>query len=171
VFKFFFTIGFAGELATRYGITGWPVGEALTAAIDEFGRWIDNKGGFGNQEEKQMLEQIKYFFATYAQSKFQEILNGKTFGISSYLNERAGFRETRTNADGSTEEVYYVFPEYFKNIVARGLNLKNISRLLIDEGILEPENSKYFQARVYVNGKRQRMYLINSRIFGDNRND
>jgi hypothetical protein len=62
VFKFFFTIGFAGELASRYGITGWPAGEALTAAVDEFNRRIEHKGGIGNQEEKMMLEQIKHFF-------------------------------------------------------------------------------------------------------------
>jgi uncharacterized protein (DUF927 family) len=79
VFKFFFTLGFAGELATRYGISGWPVGAALTAAIDEFGHWIAHKGGYGNQEEKRMLEQVKHFFATYSQSKFQQITSGKMF--------------------------------------------------------------------------------------------
>jgi uncharacterized protein (DUF927 family) len=166
VFKIFFTIGFAGELATRYGISGWPVGEALTAAIEEFGRWIAHKGGFGNQEEKQMLEQIKYFFATYAQSKFQEILKGKTLGTSSYPTERAGFRETRKNADGSTEDVFYIFPEYFKNVVAKGLPLKIICKLLLDLEILEiTQASERATSLLRIGERVYRMYVINSKIF------
>jgi putative DNA primase/helicase len=167
VFKIFFTIGFAGELATRYGITGWSVGEALSAALKCFNDWLEDKGGLGNQEEKQILEQIRYFFSTYAQGKFQKIVDGKTFDDPS-LNERAGYVEIRTNTSGSTEEIYYVFPEYFKNVVAKGLHLKTVTQLLIAKEIMEPESSKYFQTRVYINGNRQRMYLINSRIFGDN---
>jgi hypothetical protein len=97
-------------------------------------------------------------------------VNGKTADDTN-LNERAGYVETKTDADSSTENVYYVFPGYFKNIVAKGLNLKATAKMLIDEGILEPENDKYFQKRVYLNGKRQRMYLINSKIFRDNEND
>jgi uncharacterized protein (DUF927 family) len=142
------------------------VGEALTAAIEEFGRWISHKGGFGNQEEKQMLEQIKYFFATYAQSKFQEILKGKTFGTSSYPTERAGFRETRVNADGSTEDVFYVFPEYFKNVVAKRLSLKIVSKLLVDLKIMETtQTSERATTVIHVDGKPYRMYVINSKIF------
>jgi putative DNA primase/helicase len=170
VFKIFFTIGFAGELATKYDITGWPVGEAFSVAFGYFDNWLKDKGGFGNQEEKQILEQIRYFFSTYAQSRFQRAINGQTHNDAS-LNERAGYVETRTNIDGSTEDIYYVFPEYLKNVIAKGLHLKTAIKLLIDSRILEPESSEYFQARVYVNGKRQRMYLINGRIFGDEKND
>jgi putative DNA primase/helicase len=165
VFKFFFTIGFAGELATRYGISGWPVGEALAAAIDEFGRWISHKGGFGNQEEKQMLEQIKYFFTTYGHLKFQKLLNGRALSYP-IPNERAGFTETRTNADGTTEDVYYVFPEYFKNVVAKGLSLKAVNRLLTELGIMEAtQTSGHPSVIVRIDGKVYRMYAITSKIF------
>jgi uncharacterized protein (DUF927 family) len=58
VFDIFFTFGFAGELATCHGITGWPVGEALAAALKCFNDWLEDKGGIGNQEEKQMLAQL-----------------------------------------------------------------------------------------------------------------
>jgi putative DNA primase/helicase len=55
VFDFFFTVGFAGELATQYGLTGWREGEALSVAIAIFKDWVVAKGGFGNQEEKMLL--------------------------------------------------------------------------------------------------------------------
>jgi putative DNA primase/helicase len=165
VFKFFFTIGFAGELASRYGITGWPAGEALTAAVDEFNRRIEHKGGYGNQEEKMMLEQIKHFFGTYSQSKFQKIVNGKTFDPA-YLNERAGFTEARTNADGSTEDVFYVFPEYFKNVIAKGLPLKMVCKLLTDLRIIEvTQTHERATTLLRINGKPCRMYVITGRIF------
>jgi putative DNA primase/helicase len=165
VFKFFFTIGFAGELATRYGITGWPAGEALAAAIEEFGRWIAHKGGYGNQEEKQMLEQVKYFFATYAQSKFKKIVNGKDFDAGQPI-ERAGFVEARKNKDGTFEDVYYVFPEYFKNVIAKGLPLKALNRLLAKLEIMEiTQGGDRATTVTKINGKPYRMYVINSRIF------
>jgi uncharacterized protein (DUF927 family) len=164
VFDIFFTFGFAGELATRHGITGWPAGEALSAALKCFNDWLEDKGGVGSQESRLMLEQIKLFFSTYAQIRFQRILNGKAFD-SSNLSERAGYVEARKNPDGATEDVYYVFPEYFKKFIAKGIPLKTIVKLLIDLKILEIESNKQSQVRVYVNGKRQRMYLINSKIF------
>jgi putative DNA primase/helicase len=163
VFGILFTVGFAGELATRYGITGWPVGEALTAAIKCFDEWLETKGGVGSQEDRQMLAQIKYFFETYGQSRFQRMANHKTFD-NSYMGERAGFVEARQNESNVSEDVYYVFPEYFKNIIAKGLRLKVVAKLLIDLKIMEPENDSA-TARPYINEKRQRMYVINSRIF------
>jgi putative DNA primase/helicase len=165
VFKFFFTLGFAGELATRHSITGWPAGEALTAAIEEFKRWIAHKGGLGNQEEKMLLEQVKHFFATYSQSKFQRTANGKT-NVFANINERAGFVEARTNTDGSTEDVFYVFPEYFKNVIAKGLSLKMVCKLLADLKILEIEQSDSRSTTLLrIDGRVYRMYVINSNFF------
>jgi uncharacterized protein (DUF927 family) len=164
VFDIFFTFGFAGELATHHGITGWPAGEALRAALKCFNDWIEDKGGVGNQEEKQMLAQIKYFFETYGHLKFQRIVNHKIFDTF-FSNERAGYVEARPAENVATEDVYYVFPEYFKNLIAKWLNLKTVVKLLIDLGILEPENDLHSQIRPYINGKQQRIYLINSKIF------
>ncbi|GHT94596.1 alkaline-shock protein [Alphaproteobacteria bacterium] len=163
VFDIFFTFGFAGELATKYGITGWPVGEAKNAALRCFNDWIRDKGGFGNQEEKQWLAQIKSYLETYAHIRFQRIANHKTFD-NTFFGERAGYVESRTEADGILEDVYYIFPEYFKNTIANGIPLRAVTKLLVDLGILESEKGST-TARPYINGKRQRMYLINSKIF------
>jgi putative DNA primase/helicase len=166
VFDIFFTFGFAGELATSHGITGWPAGEALTAALKCFNDWLSDKGGVGNQEEKQMLAQIKYFFETYGHVRFQRMVNHKIFDTF-FSNERAGYVEARSGEDSATDDVYYVFPEYFKNVIAKGLSMRAVNRLLINRRIMEPEDGRHLQARISVNGKQQRMYLINSRIFGE----
>ncbi|GHU19169.1 alkaline-shock protein [Alphaproteobacteria bacterium] len=165
VFDIFFTFGFAGELATRYGITGWPIGEAMSAALRCFNDWIEDKGGYGNQEEKQWLAQIKSYLETFAQIRFQRIVNHKTFD-NTFFGERAGYVEEQINACGDLEDVYYVFPEYFKNTIAKGIPWKAVTRLLVALGIMEPGSDKdRVTAYPYINGKRQRMYVINSKIF------
>jgi uncharacterized protein (DUF927 family) len=55
----FALVGAAGELATKWGITGWQPGEALSAARVCFDAWLSRRGGQGNQEERAMLRQVR----------------------------------------------------------------------------------------------------------------
>ncbi|GHU20741.1 hypothetical protein FACS189472_12590 [Alphaproteobacteria bacterium] len=139
----------------------------MNAALRCFNDWIEDKGGYGNQEEKQWLAQIKSYLETYAQVRFQRIVNHKTFD-NTFLGELAGYVEEQINTCGDLEDVYYVFPEYFKNTIAKGIPLKAVTRLLVNLGIMEPGSNRdkdRVTARPYINGKRQRMYVINSKIF------
>ncbi len=45
-------VAVAGELATRYGVTGWAEGEAIQAAGRCFAAWLDSFGGAGNREDR-----------------------------------------------------------------------------------------------------------------------
>jgi hypothetical protein len=55
-------VGFAGELATKYGITGWNTGDAYEAALRCFHSRLENKGGVGDPEDKKIMEHVKSFF-------------------------------------------------------------------------------------------------------------
>ncbi|GHT96790.1 hypothetical protein FACS1894122_15400 [Alphaproteobacteria bacterium] len=57
-----------------------------------------------------------------------------------------------------------MFPEYFKNTIAKGIPLKAVTRLLVSLGIMQP-GSDCATAYPYIDGKRKRMYIINSKIF------
>jgi len=48
----FALVAVAGELATRYGLTGWNEGEAMNAAKTCFSAWLDTFGGTGNCEQR-----------------------------------------------------------------------------------------------------------------------
>jgi uncharacterized protein (DUF927 family) len=159
VFRVFFLIGFAGELATRYGVTGWPTGEALSAALKCFNAWLEEKEGVGNQEERQTLEQVKLFFSTYAQNKFQRIEGGKTFD-DYRMSERAGYVESENGRD-----LYYAFPDYFKRHISKGRNVKATIKMLVDIGIMETDSNGDYYARKRINGKQHRMYVVNDKIF------
>jgi uncharacterized protein (DUF927 family) len=64
-------IGAAGELATAAGITGWPEGEALTAAARCFHDWLQQRGSVGNAEEARALSQVRLFFERFGEARFK----------------------------------------------------------------------------------------------------
>jgi uncharacterized protein (DUF927 family) len=68
----FALVGAAGELATAWGLTGWPEGEAMKAASTCFHAWLDRRGGEGNQEERAMLSQVREFLRRYGESAFSD---------------------------------------------------------------------------------------------------
>jgi uncharacterized protein (DUF927 family) len=50
-------VAMAGEIATRYGLTGWPEHEAEQAAGRCFASWLQLFGGRGNREERLLFAQ------------------------------------------------------------------------------------------------------------------
>lgn len=165
-FKTFATCGIGGMLATKYSITGWDNVDIMESIMKNFNSWLENKGGVGSQEDKQALKQIQIFFEKYGDSKFQFIDNkGSTWAEK--INERAGYR---TNRQG--KPVFFAFKTYFEEVIARGLDVKHVKNLLRDQGILELDSDgKHFAKVVRINQKVVRMYVINSKIFGEEEND
>lgn len=53
----FALIALAGELSIEYGITEWPKGTALNAAVEGFRIWCSTRGQ-GNDEKRQILDQV-----------------------------------------------------------------------------------------------------------------
>ena len=59
----------AGELATDYGLTNWPEGEAINSAIIGFNAWRSSRG-YGNNEQRQITGQIRDFLERNGDSRF-----------------------------------------------------------------------------------------------------
>ena len=150
-FRVFYFIGFAGELATKYGITGWNAGDALSASLQCFRSWLENKGGTGNLESKKILEQVKFFLELHGCSRFYD-LHGPE---SQSINNMAGYRETR---DGET--IFYVLPTIFKKEICRGLNYKSAINLLVKNNALsEDDKEGYYRPKRTPHGIK-RLYAI-----------
>lgn len=78
--------------------------------------------------------------------------------------ERAGFRVYR--ADGS--RAFYVFPKYFDEVIASGLDAKYIKKTLKEKGVLEVGSEENrFTKNIRVKNKVIRFCVINDKIFGD----
>ena len=147
----FALIGAAGELASRWQITGWQPGEANQAAVTCYKAWLAQRGGAGNLEELNMLAQVRRFFEAHGEARFTDWERpvSKTEGHAPRTINRAGYRKHNTDTvkDGRGEEVvagthteYYVLPETFKQEVCAGFDYLVVCKLLVRHGCLMTED-------------------------------
>lgn len=127
----FALIGAAGELATEWGLTGWPVGEAERAVIACFQAWLGARGTPGAAEPAAMLSQIRRILEAHGDSRFTP-WDGE-FPDRPTIN-RAGFR--KSTADGFE---YFVLPGAFRSELCAGFDHRAVARVLIEAGALLPE--------------------------------
>ena len=83
-------IAAAGELATAWGLTGWPVGMARDAALDVLGLWLDGRGGAGPAEAREAVERTRAFIVAHGGSRFEDL--ERSAGALPVAN-RAGWRD------------------------------------------------------------------------------
>ena len=165
----FALVGLAGELATHFGITGWPKGAANEAAKVCFEAWLEQRGGEGSLESKQIIQQIALFFERYGESRFTRWDNEEP-RVDEHVprtDNRCGFRKTEVmfkhGRDESTETTYYVLPESFRSEICKGLNFKTVLKLLRELGAIEcsKDNKSSIPYRLPGYGKKkQRCYKI-----------
>jgi uncharacterized protein (DUF927 family) len=150
----------AGELGTRYGLTGWAEGSATSAARTCFAAWLEGFGGAGNREERQLFDQVRAFFEAHGSSRFE---NWNTDQEQRVIN-RAGF--VRILDDGTRQ--YYVFSELFKAEVARGFDHKLAARVLLGAGWLDGgEGNRPTQKPRLPGIGPVRCYVFTGRVWGD----
>jgi putative DNA primase/helicase len=67
--KSFAIVGIAGELATKYGVTGWEQGTAFEAALTCFAQWRSYRGK-GDTEGLQIVESVTAYIEMYGDARF-----------------------------------------------------------------------------------------------------
>lgn len=156
----FALIGAAGELATAYGITGWPEGEARRAIRICFRQWLADRGSPADAEREQLLAQVRAFLEAHGDSRFEpEDHDNERRPVS----HRAGFRRKLQVGEPGTEDLreqYLVMPEAFKELV-RGFNPKAAAQTLIAAGWLQPGKDGKASQSVRVRGlSKGRFYVL-----------
>jgi len=135
-------VAVAGEIATRYDLTGWPQGEASKAVGNCFSSWL--KGfGVGNREDRALLAQVRAFFEHNGASRFQDLSSENQQVIN-----RAGF--FRKDADETRE--YLVLPQAFRSDVCAGFDSASAAKVLQQHGWLAPGHSDRPTQKVRVPG-------------------
>lgn len=150
----FALVAYAGEYATANGLTGWQENEAAHACASCLKDWLTARGGVGNQEDKQILEQVKYFFEQHAESRFYDLTAGKDQKIINM----AGYKDKILD-----EWEYYILPTVFKNDVCQGLNINLAKQVLTKKGWLKDEDS----IQKKINGNNKRVYIFTSKMWGE----
>ena len=150
----FALVAFAGELATRYGITGWAEGEATRAANRCFNDWLVGFGK-GNREHAQILETVRAFIERNG-SKFRDLeINTPLYEIPDMVGCY------RTTSDGQGRE-YIVLASQFARVI-ESYSAKQALPVLRDAGWLnEPDSTGKSAIRETLPGiGRTRVYVIN----------
>lgn len=155
----FALVAAAGELASRFGLTGWQEGESLRAAKSCFTTWLDAFGTDGNREDRAIMAQVRAFFESYGASRFD---NARAPNNEKIQN-RAGFYQT----DDEGFRIYMVLTEVFKNELCKGFDQRSVTKTLLQAGWLKPAPDGKASHKPRIKGVgTPRLYVFTEKIWG-----
>lgn len=172
VLERFALVGFAGEVATKLGITGWPTGEAESAALELFREWLGVRGTAGSTVEIEAIRRVAAFIENHAQERFQRIrateyrADGKApekwESSNQLLRNRVGFIKPDDEAYISH---YHFLPQSFRDEVCAGLDYRQVLNALRAAGHLQAQEGRD-QNLIRIPEKKTpvRVYTINASI-------
>jgi putative DNA primase/helicase len=148
----FALIGLAGELATQYGVTGWPVGDAIEAAAQTFKLWQAGRGK-GNDEPRQIADKVRGFIERHGDARFS---NADYTGDTPVVRDRAGW--WRSNSVGRE----YLFTAEAMHEALKGFDFKRALDVLQELGALPAPGSDGKRARFNrIGGLGVKLYPLN----------
>ena len=151
----FAVLGLAGELATSYGVTGWPEGEAIRAAAVGFAAWQSLRGaGRGNAERDQITERIVSFIERHGDSRFSDA-DSDDDQRAAMVRDRAGWwragdggRAYLFNADGLREAL-------------KGFDFARALDTLQHAGMIAAPGASGERAKfIRINGRAMKLYAV-----------
>jgi uncharacterized protein (DUF927 family) len=174
----FALVAAAGELATRWQVTGWPEGEALRAVEACFASWKAAYGGEGSAEDRELLAHLRLTFQKRGESNFTrwDHEEARIDNHQPRTMEAWGFVKVESipdSVDGeSTERIFYVYPDAWRREICKGYDADRGARLLSELGALECQGSeRRLQKRVRLPGggrSAKWVYVIRSEaLYGD----
>ncbi len=148
----FALIGMAGELATDYGVTGWPVGAAGKAAAYAFRLWQSMRGK-GNDERWQILQRVSGFIERHGDGRFSDADTTNDVQI----RDRAGWwRDT----NGVRE---YLFTTDGMHEATKGTDFKRALDALQEAKALPTPGANGERSKPYrISGRVVKLYAINA---------
>ena len=150
----FALMAMAGELAIEYGITPWPEGAAIEAAAIGLQAWRSTRGR-GNEERRQVLEQVTAFIERHGDSRFSDadVLNDTMrINRAGWWRDATGGRVYLFNAEGMREAV-------------KGYDLKRALDVLQEAGALPGGAGERAKAQ-RIDGRLVRLYQIHADKLG-----
>jgi uncharacterized protein (DUF927 family) len=155
----FALVAAAGELATRYGVTGWKPGDAEWGVGLCFRSWLDRRGGVGMREEETAIAQVRAFVEQHGSARFEPI----GASLEQRIISRAGFKD---HHEGAWE--YFVLPEVWRQEVCRGCDPTQTAKALAARGLLViGSDGKYSRSISLPGYKKMRLYHLRATIIGD----
>ena len=148
-------LALAGEMATDYGVTGWPEGEAIRAAAVGFAAWQSLRGaGQGNAERDQIIERIISFIERHGDSRFSDA-DSDDDQRAAMVRDRAGW--WRSGDGGRT----YLFNADGLREALKGFDFARALDALHQAGAIEPPGADGKRAKfIRIRGQGTRLYAV-----------
>jgi uncharacterized protein (DUF927 family) len=151
--KRFALIAAAGELATEWGITGWPKDEAFKAAKTCFDAWLAQRGSSGSLETEGALARVRSVIEQHGASRFQAWDTPKSPSLGPVINQLGYVKQD--------EGEYYFSSETFKSEVCKGLDVNVVCKALRQVGALDSEGFRHQKlCRLPGIGRQRRRFYV-----------
>lgn len=151
----------AGELATNLGITGWDTTVVDTTAAAIFQAW-SARFGHEQREIARIYAQVRGFFEMHGSSRFENA--DRYDDAHERVQNRAGFSRRNPGDDAVT---FYVLPEAFRTEICRGLDHKEVAKVLIERGWILGSGNKQSQVQRLPGIGPTRCYVFTSAMWAD----
>jgi putative DNA primase/helicase len=166
------TIAAAGELATRYELTGWGDDQATHAAKAMFEEWKAARGK-GNEEDRQAVEAVRDFIIRHGESSFTA-LGAHTTPIGGERRDRHGLtiiNRTETVADPARaferrgwyryndDAREWLLTSEAMHEATHGLNFRTSVDALVRARMLR-RHGKEAMTQVKIEGTNRRVYIV-----------
>lgn len=151
-------IALAGEMATKYGVTGWPQGTADNAVSLLIDQWFHGRGGNNAVDRSDAIARTREYLEAYVNSDFIDIEGFDP-------NNREWFARVNASTIGYHDaNWFYITPRTLK-LIHSGQDLKRIVRFHHEAGLLKELVDGYGAYRNNFGGKiRPRTYNISKSI-------
>lgn len=134
----FALVAAAGELATALGVTGWPEGVPVGAALRCFRDWLAERGGIGASEVSDAKARLRREIEVNGHSRF---LPWRPDSRTVVRTNALGFVQRPEDEQSDTATVYYFHTSGLKEVLS-GLDQKTVREALADEGIIVRHETK-----------------------------
>lgn len=157
----FALLGLAGELATKYGLTGWAEGEATRAAAAAFKLWRTSRGT-GNDERREVVDRLASFLERHGDGRFSDADSNTDI----QLRDRAGW--WRDSPDGRE----YLLTSDGMREALKGFDFKRALDILEEIGAVPKAGSDGKRTKLYrIGGRASRLYPVQPPNLGDHHVD
>ena len=148
-------LALAGELATAYGITDWPEGEAIKAARVGFDAWLAQRGNVtGNAEHEQVLQAVMGFIERHGDSRFSDASGPYDDKQQAMVRDRAGWWE------GTGDGVQYLFTSEGLRDALKGFDFARALNALEQSGLLKPGPGGKSSHSQRIHSRKVRVYIV-----------